>query len=587
MTNSLAARSFPLVAGLAGSAVLLAAVYLVSPSGLWTSTLAATAIGLALSTLISEDLALVTAGALVAQGRLSFGLAVVTCIAGIVVGDVLLYLAGRLGGGWVLGTPLARRFVSPEAVERASQWMGDRTFSVVLLSRFTPGLRLPVYLAAGVLSRDFRKFSLALVLAAAAWTPLLVWAGGAATERWATTSGGVWTGVVFPVAALAAVLFAGRRVVTLLSGSRGARRLVGAIRRRFHWEFWPVWLSYVPVTLYIAWLGICHRSLTLFTAANPGIPCGSGFVGESKSGILSGLRNGGAPIGRFTTIDHRLSSAQRCAAVGRFLDVEQLDFPVVLKPNRGERGSRVAVIRSVAEMTHYLEEAEDDIIVQEYIGGREFGVFYYRFPNENAGHIFSITRKEFPQVIGDGKSTLEDLVLADPRAAMLASNYLKECQLDPGAVIPEGEIVPLIEIGAHCRGTVFLDGADLETEALRRAVDASARALPGFFFGRFDIRTPSAGALRQGQFRILELNGVTAEATHIYDPRISVINAYRTLFEQWRIAFEIGRQNRRAGVEPESMLSLIRMVRRGGTNEIPRGESARSWSPKTPIGESA
>ncbi len=250
MTNSLAARSFPFAVGLAGSVALLAALYLASPSGFWTGTVAATAIGLALSTLVSEDLALVTAGALVAQGSLSFGLAVATCIAGIVVGDVLLYLAGRLGGGWVLRTPLARRFVSPEAVERASQWMGDRIFSVVLLSRFTPGLRLPVYVAAGVLSKDFRKFSLALVLAAAAWTPLLVWAGGAATERWATTTGGLWTAVVLPAAMLAAVLFAGRRVVTFASESRGGRRLVGAIRRRLHWEFWPAWLSYVPVALY-------------------------------------------------------------------------------------------------------------------------------------------------------------------------------------------------------------------------------------------------------------------------------------------------------------------------------------------------
>ncbi len=338
---------------------------------------------------------------------------------------------------------------------------------------------------------------------------------------------------------------------------------------------------------YIAWLGIRYRSLTLFTAANPGIPCGSGFVGESKSGILSGLRNGGAPTGRFTTIDHHFSPARRIAAARRFLDAERLNLPVVCKPDRGERGSRVAVVRSPAEMARYLEEAQDDIIVQEYIGGREFGVFYYRFPNEDTGHIFSITRKEFPQVIGDGRSTLEDLILADPRAAMLASNYLRECQLDPGAVIPEGEVVQLIEIGAHCRGTIFLDGADLETEALRRAIDRSARVLPGFFFGRFDIRTPSVKALQQGRFSILELNGVTAEATHIYDPRVSVINAYRTLFEQWRIAFEIGRRNRRAGVEPESIESLLRMVRRRRANEIPAGESARSWSPKTPIGESA
>jgi len=36
------------------------------------------------------------------------------------------------------------------------------------------------------------------------------------------------------------------------------------------------------------YLGLKHRSLTVFTAANPGIASG-GFVGESKSGILAKL----------------------------------------------------------------------------------------------------------------------------------------------------------------------------------------------------------------------------------------------------------------------------------------------------------
>ena len=455
MPNLSSTQRFRIAIGLAAGIALPAAWYLSPSADLWLNTAAATAVGLALSTLISEDLALVTAGALVAQGRLSFALAVATCIAGIFVGDVLLYMVGRLGGRWALQTPLARRFISPGAVDRAAQWMGDRTVSVVLLSRFTPGLRLPVYVAAGVLGRDFRKFSLALLLAAVAWTPLLVWTGGEVAERVATTTEGIWAGIALPVALLFSALLVGRRILPVLSDRRLRRRLTGAIRKRFHWEFWPTWLSYVPVALYIGWLGIRHRSLTLFTAANPGIPNGSGFVGESKTYILSGLRKGGAPIGRFATIEQRLTAEQRLAAALRFLAAERLGFPVVLKPNRGERGSSVAVVRSSAEMTRYLTQSEDDIIIQEYVGGREFGIFYYRLPTEDTGHIFSITRKEFPQVVGDGTSTLEGLILADNRAAMLASNYLRECNRNADAVIPDGEAVPLIEIGAHCRGTDF------------------------------------------------------------------------------------------------------------------------------------
>ncbi len=155
-------------------------------------------------------------------------------------------------------------------------------------------------------------------------------------------------------------------------------------------------------------------------------------------------------------------------------------------------------------------------------------------------------------------------------------------------MIADGEVVQLIEIGAHCRGTIFLDGSDLETEALRRAVDVSAHAMPGFYFGRFDMRSESVEALMEGNFRILELNGVTSEASHIYDPRVSVIEAYRTLFNQWRIAFQIGELNRQAGAQSDSIAGLIRIVRqRAGGSTVPAVDATEGWSAKTPIGDSA
>ena len=55
---------------------------------------------------------------------------------------------------------------------------------------------------------------------------------------------------------------------------------------------------------------------------------------------------------------------------------------------------------------------------------------------------------------------------------------------------------------------------------------------------------------------MLELNGVTSESTNIYDPNNSLLDAYRVLFKQWSIAFEIARQNRSLGaaVVPASAL---------------------------------
>ena len=120
----------------------------------------------------------------------------------------------------------------------------------------------------------------------------------------------------------------------------------------------------------------------------------------------------------------------------------------------------------------------------------------------------------------------------------------------------------LVEIGTHCRGPIFLDGRDTITPSLVEAIDRIARTFDGFFFGRFDIRVPSRQDFIAGRnMKIVELNGVTSEATHIYDPKLSLFEAYRVLFQQWRIAFEIGDLNRALGVRPASVADLLRMAR--------------------------
>src|SRR5438876_5593802 len=125
-----------------------------------------------------------------------------------------------------------------------------------------------------------------------------------------------------------------------------------------------------------------------------------------------------------------------------------------------------------------------------------------------------------------------------------------------------GESVQLVEIGTHCRGAIFLNAGDTITPALEEVIDRIARSFEGFFFGRFDIRVPSRQDLMAGRnMKVIELNGVTSEATHIYDPKLSLFDAYRVLFRQWRIAFEIGNLNRARGVRPASVTELLNVTR--------------------------
>jgi hypothetical protein len=210
-------------------------------------------------------------------------------------------------------------------------------------------------------------------------------------------------------------------------------------------------------------------------------------------------------------------------------------------------------------LREYLTHATGATIVQEYAPGDEFGVFYYRYPDEESGHIFAITEKKFPAVTGDGRSTLEELIWRDERAVCLARTYLEVNGATLYDVPTEGEKRQLVELGTHCRGAIFLDGGALQTAAMLQAVDFVSRQYEGFYFGRYDIRTPSVADFQAGRnFKVIELNGVTSEATSIYDPRHSVFAAYRVLFAQWRIAFGIGAQNRTRGARPVSLWQLAK-----------------------------
>jgi hypothetical protein len=205
-----------------------------------------------------------------------------------------------------------------------------------------------------------------------------------------------------------------------------------------------------------------------------------------------------------------------------------------------------------------LGHAEGATIIQEYVAGYEYGVFYYRYPGEKEGTLFSITDKRLLTLTGDGRSTLEQLILQDERAMCMAPFHFRRHQDRLFDVPRFGEKNALVEVSTHCRGALFLDGSSVRSPALTSVIDRISKRFEGFYFGRYDIRTPSLEDFRQGRnFKIVELNGVTSEATHIYQPGNSIWNAYRTLQRQWRIAFEIGAANRNRDVQPSSVRRLV------------------------------
>lgn len=323
-----------------------------------------------------------------------------------------------------------------------------------------------------------------------------------------------------------------------------------------------MWFFYTPIVFYIVALTIKYRGLS-FLGVNPGFHY-SGIVGDDKSLALAQLQARQAEFtAKFILIPFNLTHAEKLAQAQSFMADNDYSFPIILKPNFGQRGQGVAVIKNAIAMAEYLQDAEEDIVVQEFIAGLEFGVFYYRAAGAEQGEIFSITEKQFPILLGDGVSNIEQLILNNPRTHFMAKYLLDLHQTRLAEVLAVGTEFQTVEIGSHCRGSLFLDANTLNSDAMLQRFDQLSSAVDGFFFGRYDIRVPSADDFRAGQnFKVLELNGVTSEATHIYDPQHSAWYAYKTLFQQWRIAYRIGADNINKGLANKtSLLELFQHLK--------------------------
>lgn len=292
------------------------------------------------------------------------------------------------------------------------------------------------------------------------------------------------------------------------------------------WEFWPFSLLYFPVGFYYTWLSIKRGSFFFFTSANPSIEFG-GMLGEKKSEIYDMMPPAFIPKTKLFQ-NHELESAAHFA--------ESLGYPVILKPDIGERGILVEKINDRKALKQYTNKCPVPFLVQELVEYPvELGIFYTRLPSQDYGKISSIVKKDFLSVTGDGHKTVFQLLEENPRASLLVDMDHPRISYLLDSVPKPGKYVQIEPIGNHSRGTTFLNGMDLITPKLEMAFDKLTSMIPGFFFGRFDIKCQSLGDLEDlKNFKIIELNGAGSEPGHIYQPGYSLLKAYKDI--NWHLA---------------------------------------------------
>jgi membrane protein DedA with SNARE-associated domain len=537
-----------------------------------------------------EDLAIVFGAYIIVNDIMPYGLVAATIYGGMVASDFALYGIGA-GARYL---PWLSRYAVDAKVVRLSDMLKRNLFGLFALCRLVPGVVFCAFVACGWARVSLARFTIASLVVSAVYLPLMLFLmiafGNALVEQI-----GFWTWPALFGALMVGGL-ARKRVFSfgtesepaqpadaaqpvLESSHNGMPALVGLPSNVAPAERIPPMLFYVPLLL--TWIGLAlrHRSLTLPSAANPRIVTG-GMWGESKSAYFDDVDAAERKwIADYVVIergsDEWTLPIERERAM-RLLAKSGLEFPIIAKPDIGWHGYGVYRIDHRQALHDYLAgfPAGEKIILQRYVPyAGEAAILYARLPGDARGRILSMTFRYFPHVVGNGRSTLRELIRRDPRARWKANLHLggdpTHCGLDEPelARVPKrGETVRIAMIGNQRAGGLYRDARRFITPALEARIDGISTSMADFHYGRFDIRFETAEALARGEgFSVVEINGIGGEAIDAWDPTFPVSETYRRLIAQQRLLFVIGARNRARGFRPakasEFVGALMRQTR--------------------------
>ncbi len=321
-----------------------------------------------------------------------------------------------------------------------------------------------------------------------------------------------------------------------------------------YWEFWNGNIFYFPIPFFYILLCIKHKiNPKAILYINPCFEYG-GTSFDSKYDMLKIFFNHKEFIAKTILVD---SSEDNLDSIIKKININQISFPFIAKPDKSHRGNGVKLIKEISDLKNYFEICKKNFLIQEYINfEKEYGVFYIKYPNGDK-RITSITRKILPKLKSNGDKTLKELIFRDKRAKYLAKIYFQKNSSKLNQTIPKGDF-QICKTGNHCQGAIFEDGiVDIKDKTLEKLIEIFS-SVEGFEFGRADIKFKDENSLNNGKdFKILEFNGSEAESTHIYDRKNSIFYAYKTLWKQWDNLFLIAKKNKLSGMKvPTSKVIL-------------------------------
>lgn len=498
-----------------------------------------------LCTLVAEDPTCLATGLLVGLGLIDFWSGTAACLTGIFIGDLFLYLVGRLLGRAALTKAPFKWFISEYEVDRMSKHFGStKGMMVIVTSRFIPGSRVPTFVSAGIMKLNPAKLGMLFFIAAALWTPPLVLfaekTGDTVMERFQKLhhlAGWIAAGLLLAI-------FVTFHFVVPAFTWKGRRQLLAKVRGWTNHALMPGFVIGVPGALHALGLWIRHRGAGVYAAANPTLGRLGGASGESKSGLLAPFAADPAVV-PFEKIPAGGSPAERAEAALDFATRRGLAYPLVLKPDGAESGTGVFMAKNEERLRAWFAAFKDDAFVQPHCPGREYEIVWHRAPGETTGRILAVVEKLRTTVTGDGKHNLEHLVWAGDESLDHAELFVRLNAGREDSIPAAGEVITLSDSGSLAKGArVSLRHGLADASAANEALNTLAGRHPGVHWLRLDVRAKSDEDFAAAKdWRITEIEGAGKYSSLLRDPNLRPADAQLRIARQRSACFATGAVN--------------------------------------------
>jgi len=322
------------------------------------------------------------------------------------------------------------------------------------------------------------------------------------------------------------------------------------------WQDRGYWISkqyYWQSMVYYLYNAAKYRSLTYFSACNPALSFG-GMLADDKTEAYKIIPDRYLPQTIIYNSDQNIKEQ---------LAHRSIQFPVVVKPNMGYKGYAVQECTDLENLEKYINELDHkkEWLIQEYVDHKcEYSIMYYRSPISDEYGITSISDKKYPSVIGDASRSLNQLI-DDYENAFIDKEYLKKKWEDDLAKTPSyKEEIQLHHIGNYSRGSKFNSSMNEKDDRLALAMHNVFSGSDEIYFCRFDIKADSMEAVRNGDFKIMEINGAKSEPLHIYDPQYGLFDRMKEVRKHWKLMTRIIDERRKQGYQFPGNIAGLKSV---------------------------